>query len=107
MLVAVALDPRSSVTVAETVYVPGTLYTWLALEPVAIVPSPKLICDATTAPSTSLEPTLEAETVTGAIPELGVTFKTAVGGWFEMMYVTALDIWFFSDALATAFTSIE
>lgn len=38
---AVAVRPFASVTVNVTVYVPGSVYEWVTVAPVPVVPSPK------------------------------------------------------------------
>jgi len=39
---AEALCPTPSLTIIVTVYVPGSMYEWVAVDPLAVDPSPKL-----------------------------------------------------------------
>ena len=56
-------------------------------------------------PSTSLDPTVDAVTFTGAVPLSGVTLNTAMGGLFGMVICIPADILFVSDGLPVAFTN--
>jgi len=49
-------------------------------------------------PSGSLDPAVEALTVSAAVPLLGVTLSLAIGGWFGAVTVTVKE----AEALAPA-----
>ena len=51
-----------------------------ALAEFTVVPSPKLIEVEAIEPLGAVEPAVEAVTVTGAMPEVGVTASATVGG---------------------------
>src|SRR4051794_20501364 len=79
--VAVRLEdaPALSVTVAVTVNVPAFTYVCCAEGPAALLPSPQLIIDAAIVPSTSVEAAVDADTLSGAVPDVGVTESCATG----------------------------
>ena len=49
--------------------------------PATLEPSPKLMVEVRVLPWGSVEAEVEAVTVTGAVPEPGVTDNLATGGW--------------------------
>src|SRR6266545_1524729 len=80
---AVAIAPPLSATVARAVQVPAA-YVWVAVAPgcgPTTVPSPKSNRYDAIVPSGSLEPEASAVTVSGAVPDDGVTVSRATGGW--------------------------
>ena len=62
----------------------------VALAVFAVVPSPKLMLALVIEPPAlgSLDPAVEALTVRGAVPEVGVTASLATGGWLGAVAVT-------------------
>src|SRR5436305_2642147 len=83
-----AVAPWLSVTVAVMVFVPAVEYTCDAVAPATTVPSPKSMLEEAMAPSASLDAAVDAVTVTGAVPDAGVTESAATGGWFEASTIT-------------------
>jgi hypothetical protein len=82
LALAMALAPWLSRTVAVTVKVPALFKVWDASGPLNTVPSPKSMTEETTVPSGSLDPDVEAWTVTGAVPDVVDTVNLAIGGRF-------------------------
>lgn len=63
VFVSVAVRPVASVTVSSTVYVPGSSKAWVAVGPVAVVPSPNAHSSVNSSPSGSLDPEPSNSTV--------------------------------------------
>ena len=76
---ALTLAPLLSVTVPVTVNLPVALYLCDALPLFATAPSPKSIFELAIVPSGSLDPAVDAVTVKGALPDVGVTDSFATG----------------------------
>src|SRR5207302_207854 len=83
-----AVAPLLSVTVAMIVFVPAVEYTCVAVGPGTTVPSPKSMLEEAIVPSASVEAAVDEVTVTGAVPEAGVTLSAAMGGWFGAATLT-------------------
>jgi hypothetical protein len=90
VFVAVPVAPLLSVTVAVTVNVPTTAYVCVPDAAAVVLPSPQLMTVLAMVPSGSLEPVVEAETISGIAPLDGVTERTATGGTFAAFAVTVL-----------------
>jgi len=81
-VVAEAEAPMESVTVSFAVNEPADPYWWLVVAPELELPSPKSHEYELIVPSGSVDPVPSKETISGAVPDVGVAFRTTVGGWF-------------------------